>query len=228
MRALPDARLLLMVPEGRHRRRLLERLAAQRHRARARGASSPFVPRADYLRTYRAHRLRPRHLSLQRAHDQPRRTLDGRPHRDPRRRDLRRPRGIEPASSAGPHRSRRVHGPGVRRYRRRARQRPAEAQLRCERRCARGSRALRSWMARASRGTSKLLTARLGFDTCTRFPRPAASANSDTKAAISSISLHTDCQRTKRSGVRNTSAARPREALAGRTIMFNRGDFRYG
>jgi protein O-GlcNAc transferase len=51
MRALPAARLLLMVPEGRHRRRLSERLAA-------RGIDSQrvdfvaFRPRAEYLRTY--------------------------------------------------------------------------------------------------------------------------------------------------------------------------------
>jgi predicted O-linked N-acetylglucosamine transferase (SPINDLY family) len=51
MRALPTARLLLMVPEGRHRRHLIERLAA-------RGIESQrvdfvaFRPRADYLRTY--------------------------------------------------------------------------------------------------------------------------------------------------------------------------------
>jgi protein O-GlcNAc transferase len=51
MRALPTARLLLMVPEGRHRRHLTGRLAA-------RGIESgrvdfvAFRPRADYLRTY--------------------------------------------------------------------------------------------------------------------------------------------------------------------------------
>ncbi len=51
MRALPTARLLLMVPEGRHRRHLIERLAA-------RGIGSQrvdfvaFRPRTDYLRTY--------------------------------------------------------------------------------------------------------------------------------------------------------------------------------
>jgi predicted O-linked N-acetylglucosamine transferase (SPINDLY family) len=51
MRALPTARLLLMIPQGRHRGHLIERLAA-------RGIEPPrldfvaFRPRADYLRTY--------------------------------------------------------------------------------------------------------------------------------------------------------------------------------
>jgi protein O-GlcNAc transferase len=51
MRALPTAGLLLMVPEGRHRRRLTERLAARGvdpHRV----DFVSFRPRADYLRTY--------------------------------------------------------------------------------------------------------------------------------------------------------------------------------
>jgi len=51
MRALSTARLLLMVPAGRHRRRLIERLAAhgiESHRL----DFVAFRPRAEYLRTY--------------------------------------------------------------------------------------------------------------------------------------------------------------------------------
>lgn len=51
MRALPTARLLLMVPEGRHRRRLTETLAA-RDIVSSRVDFVSFRPRADYLRTY--------------------------------------------------------------------------------------------------------------------------------------------------------------------------------
>ena len=51
MRALPDSRLLLMVPPGRHRARLLSRLAAQGV-ADHRIAFHAFRPRADYLRSY--------------------------------------------------------------------------------------------------------------------------------------------------------------------------------
>jgi predicted O-linked N-acetylglucosamine transferase (SPINDLY family) len=51
MRALPTARLLLMVPEGRHRRHLIERLAARGIESR-RVDFVAFRPRADYLRTY--------------------------------------------------------------------------------------------------------------------------------------------------------------------------------
>jgi protein O-GlcNAc transferase len=52
MRALPDARLILMVPEGRHRPRTAGKLAArgiEPHRVEF----VPFRPRAEYLRTYR-------------------------------------------------------------------------------------------------------------------------------------------------------------------------------
>jgi predicted O-linked N-acetylglucosamine transferase (SPINDLY family) len=52
MRALPAARLLLMVPEGRHRRRLIERLAA-RGIGSQRVDCVAFRPRAEYLATYR-------------------------------------------------------------------------------------------------------------------------------------------------------------------------------
>ena len=51
MHALPTARLLLMVPEGRHRRHLLGRLAA-RDIGSERVDFVAFRPRADYLRTY--------------------------------------------------------------------------------------------------------------------------------------------------------------------------------
>jgi predicted O-linked N-acetylglucosamine transferase (SPINDLY family) len=51
MRALPSARLVLMLPEGRHRRRLAERLAA-RGIGPERTEFVPFRPRAEYLRTY--------------------------------------------------------------------------------------------------------------------------------------------------------------------------------
>jgi len=51
MRALPDARLLLMAPAGRHRRRLLQRLEAQ-HIAAQRVSFVEFRPRAQYLRAY--------------------------------------------------------------------------------------------------------------------------------------------------------------------------------
>jgi protein O-GlcNAc transferase len=51
MRALPAARLLLMVPEGRHRRHLTERLAARGIESQ-RVEFVAFRPRADYLRTY--------------------------------------------------------------------------------------------------------------------------------------------------------------------------------
>jgi protein O-GlcNAc transferase len=51
MRALPDARLLLMVPPGRHRLRLLQRLAEQSIGAN-RIDFVQFQPRADYLRSY--------------------------------------------------------------------------------------------------------------------------------------------------------------------------------
>jgi predicted O-linked N-acetylglucosamine transferase (SPINDLY family) len=51
LRALPAAGLLLMVPEGRHRRRLTERLAA-RGIDPARVDFVSFRPRIDYLRTY--------------------------------------------------------------------------------------------------------------------------------------------------------------------------------
>jgi len=50
-RALPDARLLLMAPPGRHRLRLLERLAAHGIDGR-RVDFVAFRPRAEYLRTY--------------------------------------------------------------------------------------------------------------------------------------------------------------------------------
>jgi protein O-GlcNAc transferase len=52
MRALPDARLKLMAPAGRHRRRLLERLGAHGVGA-ARVSFLEFRPRAEYLRAYR-------------------------------------------------------------------------------------------------------------------------------------------------------------------------------
>lgn len=51
MRALPASRLLLMAPPGRHRARLLQRLAAQGIAAERVGFT-PFRPRAEYLRTY--------------------------------------------------------------------------------------------------------------------------------------------------------------------------------
>ncbi len=51
MRALPDARLLLMAPAGRHRRRLLQRLEAQQI-AGQRVGFVEFRPRAQYLHTY--------------------------------------------------------------------------------------------------------------------------------------------------------------------------------
>ncbi len=51
MRALPDARLKLMAPAGRHRRQLLERLGAHGVDAR-RVEFVEFRPRAEYLRTY--------------------------------------------------------------------------------------------------------------------------------------------------------------------------------
>jgi predicted O-linked N-acetylglucosamine transferase (SPINDLY family) len=51
MRALPTAKLLLLAPEGRSRRRLTERLAAGGI-ARERVDFVAFRPRADYLRTY--------------------------------------------------------------------------------------------------------------------------------------------------------------------------------
>ncbi len=51
VRALPAARLLLMVPEGRHRLHLIERLAAAGIESR-RVDFVAFRPRIDYLRTY--------------------------------------------------------------------------------------------------------------------------------------------------------------------------------
>jgi protein O-GlcNAc transferase len=51
MRALPAARLLLMAPPGRHRRQLLQRLAAHEIAA-TRVDLHPFRPRGEYLRTY--------------------------------------------------------------------------------------------------------------------------------------------------------------------------------
>jgi protein O-GlcNAc transferase len=51
MRALPAARLLLMAPPGRHRRQLLQRLAAHEI-AGTRVDFHPFRPRGEYLRTY--------------------------------------------------------------------------------------------------------------------------------------------------------------------------------
>jgi protein O-GlcNAc transferase len=51
MRALPAARLLLMAPPGRHRRQLLQRLAAHEI-AGTRIDFHPFRPRGEYLRTY--------------------------------------------------------------------------------------------------------------------------------------------------------------------------------
>jgi protein O-GlcNAc transferase len=51
MRALPDAKLLLMAPPGRHRRRLLQRLGAQEI-AEERVRLVEFRPRAEYLRSY--------------------------------------------------------------------------------------------------------------------------------------------------------------------------------
>jgi protein O-GlcNAc transferase len=51
MRALPTAKLLLLAPEGRARRRLTERLAAEGI-AHDRIEFVAFQPRADYLRTY--------------------------------------------------------------------------------------------------------------------------------------------------------------------------------
>ena len=51
MRALPDARLLLMAPAGRHRQRLLRRLEAQQIAAR-RVSFVEFRPRAQYLAAY--------------------------------------------------------------------------------------------------------------------------------------------------------------------------------
>jgi protein O-GlcNAc transferase len=51
MRALPEARLLLMAPPGRHRQRLLQRLAVE-DIAAERVEFHPFRPRGDYLRSY--------------------------------------------------------------------------------------------------------------------------------------------------------------------------------
>jgi predicted O-linked N-acetylglucosamine transferase (SPINDLY family) len=51
MRALPDARLKLMAPAGRHRERLVQRLAAQDIEAR-RVDFVGYRPRAEYLRSY--------------------------------------------------------------------------------------------------------------------------------------------------------------------------------
>ncbi len=51
MRALPAARLLVMVPDGRHRRRLTERLAGRGVEPQ-RVDCLAFRPRAEYLRTY--------------------------------------------------------------------------------------------------------------------------------------------------------------------------------
>jgi protein O-GlcNAc transferase len=51
MRALPEARLLLMAPPGRHRQRLLQRLALE-DIAAERVEFHPFRPRGDYLRSY--------------------------------------------------------------------------------------------------------------------------------------------------------------------------------
>jgi predicted O-linked N-acetylglucosamine transferase (SPINDLY family) len=51
MRALPDARLLLMAPPGRHRRHLSQRLGAQGIAAE-RIDFRPFQPRAEYLHSY--------------------------------------------------------------------------------------------------------------------------------------------------------------------------------
>jgi protein O-GlcNAc transferase len=51
MRALPAARLLLMAPPGRHRRKLLQRLAVHEIAA-TRVDFHPFRPRGEYLRTY--------------------------------------------------------------------------------------------------------------------------------------------------------------------------------
>jgi protein O-GlcNAc transferase len=52
MRAVPTARLVLMAPQGRHRLRLLQRLAEQSIAA-DRIDFLPFQPREDYLRAYR-------------------------------------------------------------------------------------------------------------------------------------------------------------------------------
>ncbi len=51
MRALPDARLMLMAPAGRHRQRLIQRLEAQDIAAR-RVDFVGYRPRAEYLRSY--------------------------------------------------------------------------------------------------------------------------------------------------------------------------------
>jgi len=51
LRALPDSRLLLMAPPGRHRRRLLQRLSVQGVAAE-RVDFHPFRPRRDYLHSY--------------------------------------------------------------------------------------------------------------------------------------------------------------------------------
>jgi protein O-GlcNAc transferase len=51
MRALPDARLLLMAPLGRHRQQLSQRLCAQGIAAE-RVDFRPFQPRGEYLRSY--------------------------------------------------------------------------------------------------------------------------------------------------------------------------------
>lgn len=51
MRALPDARLLLMAPAGRHRQHLSQRLGAQGIAAE-RIDFRPFQPRGEYLRSY--------------------------------------------------------------------------------------------------------------------------------------------------------------------------------
>lgn len=51
MRAVPDSRLLLLAPDGPHRARLLQRLAAQGIGA-ARVSFVPFRKRAEYLRSY--------------------------------------------------------------------------------------------------------------------------------------------------------------------------------
>ena len=113
MRALPDARLLLMAPAGRHRRRLLLRLEAQQI-ATQRVSFVEFQPRAQYLQGLSRHRFRTRHHSLQRPHHQPRFAVDGRAGPHPRGPDLRRPRRPQPAVSVEPARAgrrlgRRVH-----------------------------------------------------------------------------------------------------------------------
>ena len=86
--------------EGRHRRRLTR--AARRREASIadRVEFVAFRPRADYLRTYHDASTSRSTLSLQRPHHEPRCAVDGRAHRHARRRDLRRPRRVEPAPSA--------------------------------------------------------------------------------------------------------------------------------